>query len=91
MMLHQILSMATLVYICHDEHMFETRMQKYAEILSEFFLLFICVSLPFFNIYFDETATAENLEIMVFTILGLLCLINACNLIYSVVVNRREK
>ena len=39
MVIHQVLSMATLIYMSRDKHMFETQLMRFAEVVSEFLLL----------------------------------------------------
>ena len=45
MIVHQLLTMATLVYLCNDNRMFTDNTQRFTEIISEIFLLLISVLL----------------------------------------------
>ena len=45
MIMHQFLTMATLVYLCYDSRMFENRSQKSIEIVTEILLLLVSILL----------------------------------------------
>ena len=45
MIVHLLLTMATLVYISRNEHMFESKTRRFIEIASEMLLLFVSILL----------------------------------------------
>ena len=76
MVIHQVLSMATLIYMSKDKHMFETQLMRFAEVVSEFLLLSSslliqqCIRID----YDDEVRSA--LTIAIFVAIGALTTLN---------------
>ena len=87
---HQFLTMATLIYLCNDSRMFMDNSQRVTEIISELFLLLISVLAIQFERYKNSDDEVKNLEISIFISLGLLMLFNTMFLIYGIFIDRRE-
>ena len=90
MIVHQFLTMATLVYLCNDDRMFTDNSQRFTEIVSEIFLLLISVLLIQFERYKKFDDEVQSLEISIYVSLGLLMLFNTIFLIYGVVIDCLE-
>ena len=87
MIVHQGLTMATLVYLVQDQRMFTSRFQKVIEIASEFLLLLMSILMQQCMVYSDQT----DIERGTFTAMGLILTVNITFLIYTVVQNCKEK
>ena len=85
MLIHQILSMMTAVYLIRDKQMFASRSLRLAEVASEFLLLFTsafiqqCIRID----YSDESRLA--LQTWIFIAIGLLVILNVTLTLISVV------
>ena len=90
MIVHQVLTVANLVYISIDNRMFNDKSQRFIEIVSEILLLLTSVLLQQFMRFHDSDDVTEIVEISVFSSLGLLVLLNSIFIGYGVIVNRRE-
>ena len=71
--------------------MFDSRSQKYIEVVSEILLLGISVLLQQYLPYYSEDSMAENIEILAFSSLSILILLNLIFMIYSIVKNFLNK
>ena len=70
--------------------MFSDNIQRFTEIISEIILLLVSVLLQQFQQYNGLDDSVKNIEISIFTTLGLLMLFNTIFLIYGVVSERLE-
>ena len=91
MILHQLITVINLVYICYDPYMFASRVMKYTEITSEFLLLVVSILLQQYMIYYDKKEISEQIEKSVFVALGSLLATNIAFMIYTIVTNRKEQ
>ena len=71
--------------------MFDSRSQKYIEVVSELLLLAISILLQQYLPYYSEDSMAENIEMFAFSSLSILILLNLIFMIYSIVKNILNK
>ena len=70
--------------------MFKDKNQWYIEIISEVLLMLVSVILQQFLLYNNSDDIKENLNISVYTSLGLLLFLNTVFLVYGVIIDCKE-
>ena len=90
MIVHQILTMATLCYLVYDKRMFEQRGQAFIEISSEFLLLFVSLVIQE-SIREHDEKKLYKIGTGIFVGIGLMTAVNVTYIIYTVIQGCREK
>ena len=90
MIVHQLLTLTTCVYILQDRRMYITKGHRIVEFTTEFLLLFISVSMQQF-IILNPPETEEKIEQLTLTLLVIFVSINLLYVFYFFFANCREK
>ena len=90
MIVHQILTMATLCYLVSDKRMFEQKGQAFIEISSEFLLLFVSLVIQE-SIREHDEEKLYKIGTGIFVGIGLMTAVNVTYIIYTVIQGCREK
>jgi len=88
MIVHQLLTMATLVYLCQD-NLFENRLRKWVEVISELLLLLSSIVLQQFLSDFSDKSKDVGEKLFI-ALLLILLLTNFSLIIATICINRRE-
>jgi hypothetical protein len=88
MIVHQLLTMATLIYLCQD-HLFENRFRQWVEVISEILLLFSSIVLQQFLRDLSDSAKDVGEKLFI-VLLIILLLTNISLMIATICLNRRE-
>ena len=90
MIAHQVLSILAVAYISYDSHMFQSEVQRGAEIAAEVFLMLTSALIQQLMVLNNSKETIEALELAILATLGLFVSINITYLVVSVILNCKE-